>query len=647
MSTRPEQLDARIEIVTPENIAFKYRVAGPFRRLPAYVIDVLIRLGVMLISGYSLMIVFQGAIDFGIGIAMIIWFVLSWFYGGFFETYWNGQTPGKWALGLRVVSIDGQPINAMQAVMRNVLRAADALPVVALPAGVLGGRALPLFQLGLFAPAFNDRWQRLGDLACGTMVVVEEGPRLYGVARVAEPEAIRLADLIPLGFEPSRSMARRCRSMSSVGADSPGAGGRKSPGTWGSPCTGNSISRPTQATICCSARYIIEPSSPTGPVGNAPSRTDAISRRRSARRRRPPARAAPPKCARCSIGWFDPHVPRVPKRSPRAMKVAELLERRRQNWRELEQLCLKMEGRGRKRLGGAGIVQFASLYRSACADLALADAYQLPANTVLYLHQLVARAHNQLYRGRWFEFSKWGRELFRDVPRRLLRDRCLWIALAIFWGFFGFSLLFARTSRDYREQLVGKDQLHEMQEMYSQPLDRRNADYAAKMGGFYIQHNTSIGLECFAGGLLFGVGGLVALIFNAAQIGAIFGYMSTVSQWDVFSNFVTAHGPFELTAIVLSGAAGMRLGFAAINTHGMSRMESLRQAGREAMPTMGAAIAMFAIAALIEGFLSPSPAPYAIKATVAIASIGLILFYIVGLGSRPAPAGEQGAADAV
>jgi uncharacterized membrane protein SpoIIM required for sporulation len=324
------------------------------------------------------------------------------------------------------------------------------------------------------------------------------------------------------------------------------------------------------------------------------------------------------------------------------MKVAELLEQRRENWRQLEQLCISMEGRARRRLAGAVVVRFASLYRAACADLALADSYQLPANTVLYLHQLVGRAHNQFYRSRRFEFAKWGYELFRVVPSRLFRDWYLRFSFVIFWGLFVASMLFARHSRAYAEQLVGKDQLHDVQEMYSKPLDRKNGQVSAFMQSFYSQHNATIGLRCFAYGLIFGVGGLVELSLNALQIGAIFGFMSTVREWSIFSNFVTAHGPFELSAVVLSGAAGMRLGFSIINTRGMSRGESLRQAGREAAPTMGLMVAMFFIAAPIEGFLSPSPLPYAIKATVAIVSAVLILFYVIVLGSRRLPETEAG-----
>lgn len=199
VSKAVEQLDARIQIVTPENIAFKYRVAGPFRRLPAYLIDCLIRGGTIMVVGYFAVTSFQMGFLLGATLFPYVFFALDWFYGGFFETYWNGQTPGKWALGLRVVSHDGQPINARQAVMRNVLRAVDSLPLLFF---------LPAYQLGLFVASSNKQFQRLGDLASGTIVVVEESPRIYGVVNVTEVEAIRLAELIPVNFEPTKSLAR-------------------------------------------------------------------------------------------------------------------------------------------------------------------------------------------------------------------------------------------------------------------------------------------------------------------------------------------------------------------------------------------------------------------------------------------------------
>src|SRR5207253_9329283 len=83
----------------------------------------------------------------------LAFFVIWWFYGVLFETFMNGQTPGKYVLGLRVLTDTGQPINGMQATLRNLLRAADLL--------------LPLF--GLLVMTLNRKYQRLADLVAGTI----------------------------------------------------------------------------------------------------------------------------------------------------------------------------------------------------------------------------------------------------------------------------------------------------------------------------------------------------------------------------------------------------------------------------------------------------------------------------------------------
>jgi uncharacterized membrane protein SpoIIM required for sporulation len=147
-----------------------------------------------------------------------------------------------------------------------------------------------------------------------------------------------------------------------------------------------------------------------------------------------------------------------------------------------------------------------------------------------------------------------------------------------------------------------------------------------------VFHNTTIGLKCFAFGLIFGVGGLYMTVFNAGYLGAVFGFMASSPQSDNFFHFVTAHGPFELTAIVLSAAAGMRMGFALVDTKGLTRTAALRREARESLPTMWAAIVLFVLAALIEAFVSPSSAPYWAKAMVAGVSVGALVFYFLVLG---------------
>ncbi|QDU58997.1 hypothetical protein Pan181_52380 [Aeoliella mucimassa] len=316
------------------------------------------------------------------------------------------------------------------------------------------------------------------------------------------------------------------------------------------------------------------------------------------------------------------------------------------DWRKLEQACLRLESSDSYKLKAQHRLEFATLYRAACADLALADSYQLPIATVRYLHQLVGRAHNQLYRTGRFEVSQWSDELFRKVPRRLFHDQYLRVAFAIFWG--GFLLAMFLSSKwtpvhNFKEIVMTPDQMAALEASFSQEIggQGRASGGEAMMMGFYINHNTTIGLRCFAMGLLLGIGGLFETIFNSIYLGAAFGHMTTVPQADNFFQFVTAHGPFELTAIVLSAAAGMRLGFSIVFTRGYRRVDSLIRAAIESIPIMMLAVVMFFLAAIIEGFLSPSPAPYAFKAAVAMISSMSIMFYIVVLGYSSEPLEDE------
>jgi uncharacterized membrane protein SpoIIM required for sporulation len=314
------------------------------------------------------------------------------------------------------------------------------------------------------------------------------------------------------------------------------------------------------------------------------------------------------------------------------MKVVDLLEKRRSQWRELEGYCARFNDAIVGRQQPADLVRFAALYRAACADLALADAYQLPPNTIQYLHQLVARAHNQLYRSSKFQPKLWLHELFVTLPQQFFNDGYLRVAFGVFWGVFIACMITGFLSIDFCEAIMGKEQMSGLEEMYEKPITGRDLATDQAMSGFYVWHNAGIGLQCFALGMFFGVGGLLVTLQNAAILGTAFGYMATTAQRGNFFHFVTAHGPFELTAIVLSAAAGMRLGFALVNTQGKTRGASLREAGRQAVPAACLAVLLFCLAAVIEAFISPSALPYTVKALVAILSASILTFYFVVLG---------------
>ena len=318
------------------------------------------------------------------------------------------------------------------------------------------------------------------------------------------------------------------------------------------------------------------------------------------------------------------------------MKVSELLQQRRKNWQELEQLCESAQNRRSKRLGAASVSRMTSLYRAACADLALADAYQLPPNTVDYLHRLVGRAHNQLYRSRHFDLSSWMHLLLHEAPQRIFNDRCVQVAFCTFWGVFILSAVLAYSKAiwpSFAEQIMGNEMIEMLETSFKEPIKGRDPQQNYAMAAFYIHHNTGIGLRCFAFGLAV-IPGIFICIYNAAVLGASFGYMARpdVAEGVNFFHFVTAHGPFELTAIVLAAGSGLRLGWSWIFTDGYSRSASMRRTGEYCMPMLGAMMVLFFLAALIEGFLSPSSAPYWVKALVAILSSGLLMFYFVILG---------------
>ena len=348
------------------------------------------------------------------------------------------------------------------------------------------------------------------------------------------------------------------------------------------------------------------------------------------------------------------------------MKASDILERRRDNWHQLQALTSRMESVGRGKMTAPELSRMGTLYRAACADLALADAYQLPPNTVQFLHRLVGRAHNQLYRARRFDFSRWGKILLEEVPQQIFRDGCVHAAFGLFWVPFLLAAALAFADRSFAVQMLGEADLMNMEAMFTPQIGSGSPLGNPHMAGFYIQHNTGIGLQCFACGLLV-LPGIAITAFNGGVLGPAFGYMARpeVEQSGNFFHFVTAHGPFELTAIVLSAGAGLRLGMGwlvgaplelnersltnddegdmvgaalkifrnrGLTSVVLSRVAGLKVAARQAMPVMGASMLLFFFAAMIEGFVSPSALPYWPKATVAVASSLLIVFYFVVLG---------------
>ncbi len=190
-------LDTNVAIETPEHIVFRHRVAGPARRFLAYLTDLVLCYTALALVTIVILVAtvgaaattgtLDGAAGLGVGLWLVVSFAVQWVYFAALEG-WRGRTPGKAAFGLRVVTTTGRPIGFRAAALRNVLRAADALPL-AYTAGLLS-------LAGLVSMSVTRRFQRLGDLVAGTIVVVPERAKasvplvLWPPAQPAELAAI-------------------------------------------------------------------------------------------------------------------------------------------------------------------------------------------------------------------------------------------------------------------------------------------------------------------------------------------------------------------------------------------------------------------------------------------------------------------------
>jgi len=324
------------------------------------------------------------------------------------------------------------------------------------------------------------------------------------------------------------------------------------------------------------------------------------------------------------------------------MRPAEVIAARSPEWRALEEDVAWLRETRPRRLDGARVAAFARRYRAACSDLGLAQGARFPDSTVDYLQQLVADAHTQLYRIESFSIVAWLRDLLVGVPRRVVRDPCTWIAAAVFVVTFVGAIAAALVRAEFATAVVGDAMLTRIETMYADGLDGGLTDVGTTAVGGYVVNNAGIGLRCFASGILGGIGSLVILASNGVFLGAVFGHMIGDDSAATFLEFVTAHAPCELTAIVLSAAAGLRLGWALVDTRGWGRWESLRRTAREALGTAGMATVLFFLAALIEAYVSPSPLPLAAKRGVAVASAVLLVGWLAwagwGAGRRHADA---------
>ena len=307
----------------------------------------------------------------------------------------------------------------------------------------------------------------------------------------------------------------------------------------------------------------------------------------------------------------------------------------RDEWAELEMSIDRVLGRNagksapRSSVSGARI---SALYRRACGHLALARARCYPAYLVDRLERLTANAHQVIYQHREFGLRRIRDMVAVDFPSAV-RKHASYVAVAA--ATFLLPTIVVALLVYWRPELilsvVSSETAASFDGMYSRSADSigrvRTAATDWMMFGFYIRNNVGVAFQCFAGGLFAGVGTLFFLAYNGAFSGAIAGYLTGRGLSSTFYSFIATHSAFEVTAIVLSGAGGLKIGHALLAPGRLTRLQSLVMAARDSAVLLYGVTAMLLVAAAIEAFWSsaswlPAAAKYGVAAVCWTAVLG-------------------------
>jgi uncharacterized membrane protein SpoIIM required for sporulation len=308
--------------------------------------------------------------------------------------------------------------------------------------------------------------------------------------------------------------------------------------------------------------------------------------------------------------------------------LKDLLKTRLEKWKRLEDLTARASKYRLTGLSGEEVREFGQLYRRTAADLAIAREEVRDQRLVNYLNHLVARAHGAIYRsessgfGVFMDFLRYEfPAIFRKTFFYTLTSFLVFLSTAAFG--FGISFLDERftekTYPDMRRQVIAHN---------NWTADINEGGKNPVMSTFIQANNIQVTFLAFAGGILAGLGTLWVEANNGLMFGVVMGLCLKYKFADV-PIFVCAHGVIELTAIFISGGAGLLLGKAMLMPGDLKRMDALVINGLLAVKLILGCIPMLVVAGIIEGFLSPANiSPYYKFAVSILSAIFLIVYFL-------------------
>ena len=325
------------------------------------------------------------------------------------------------------------------------------------------------------------------------------------------------------------------------------------------------------------------------------------------------------------------------------LKSVELRRERRDSWEELEDLLARIEQVGLNGLEPEELHRLPVLYRAALSSLSVARSISLDRRLVVYLEGLAARSYIAVYgvkRRFWEAFRGFFTvgfpgALYRFRAHLLLAMLCL--GLGTLCGFvmvvldsdWFYSFVSADLAGD-RSPLSSREQLEEI-------LTEREDEGLSTFASMLFSHNTRVGLLCFFLGFALGAPVLALLFANGLMLGAFAAIHHQAGLDFLLWTWILPHGVTEILAACVCGAGGFVTARAVIFPGKYGRVAELARAGRAGGQLVLGAIAMFFVAALIEGYFRQLVIDPMIRSSVVLASLVFWIWYIAVRGRRVAP----------
>ena len=280
--------------------------------------------------------------------------------------------------------------------------------------------------------------------------------------------------------------------------------------------------------------------------------------------------------------------------------------------------------------------QFIENFETISRDLASAKARGYSLELIERLNDLVTQGHHVIHTSQSGRIDKVREFFVSGFPREVREARYFVLVATISFCIPGIIIAaMVQHTPGYVYSVLSPSTVQHIEQMYSTEDERigrpRSSSSDMVMFGYYVFNNVQIGLRAFATGIFFCFASILVLGYNGLVISAVINHLIVIGSGSTILSFVAGHSAFELTAIVLSGTAGIMLGYVLIHPGELTRREALRRTGLKAVKIMTGAATMFIVAAFIEAFWSsiraiPSEIKYLVGGILWIFTLSYFLF---------------------